>query len=658
MNDVVRIGRYRVDAQLGAGGFAEVWRGFDEGLDDEVAIKVLFEHLSRDTGLARRFLEEARLLRRLASDRIVRVYDVDTLQNGQPYFVMEHAELGTLEARMRAKAAAGQRYSVVEALAISAEMAECLTVVHDFNVVHRDIKPSNVLHTGISVHEQKDELRRGRPARTERMVLGDFGIAHRLDLTLTHGMILGTPLYMAPEMADLSGTVPVDRRADVYSAAIVLYELLTGRTPFTPTWNGVLFVPRGKGPPPSLRATRPDVPPGLEAAMERALSMDPAARFSTAWEWGEVLQHWLLELRDDRPRPGITVRVAALAPSVNTTDSVLLRDLVDLCDSALASVPPLPPALAGRLSATRGRLTGPVRIAVVADSAAQASTVAAVLRPLGNPRRDAAGHDAVVIEAPIPEASALATGPERRELLGAHVFVVVLPVDVARGGALLRSLRRLVRDRVGLVNCVGVALVEPEKGYRIDPQLRSMLSHVYIAPPSMDGDLGDLRGALQEVVVVRGDMLKAMAGFRDLSADLATGSSADVERLDDELERLRIEAHDVDELEVLAEENAGLVDLPETLSADLRRVLGERDLLVRVGLPPDARLELVKDAAARGAARWRSFVNGGRASDRAERAAHVVALSYERLWAEAVRVGGERAGPPRDSHDRRPTAGD
>jgi len=104
---------------------------------------------------------------------------------------------------------------------------------------------------------------------------------------------------------------------------------------------------------------------------------------------------------------------------------------------------------------------------------------------------------------------------------------------------------------------------------------------------------------------------------------------------------LRIGAHELDELEVLAEESAGLLDLPETLGDDLRRVLGERGLSARLGLPPDARLELVKGTAARGAARWRSFVNGGRASDRAERAAHIVALAYERLWTEATELEAE-----------------
>jgi len=651
VTELTRIGRYRVDAKLGAGGFAEVWRGFDEGLDDEVAIKVLFEHLSREKALATQFLEEARILRKLASDRIVRVYDVDTLEAGQPFFVMEHAALGTLEDRMVARATAGQAYSVIEAVAVSAELAECLTVVHDFNVVHRDVKPSNVLYTGIPVHQQKDELRRGLSPRAERMVLGDFGIAHRLDLTQTRGLLVGTPMYMAPEMADLSRTAPVDRRADVYCAAVVLYELLTGHTPFTPTWNGAFYAPRADdSEPPSLRAARPDVPHGLEMAVERALAADPEDRFSTAWEWGEVLQHWLLELRDDHRRRGTTVvRVAPSAPVAKGV-TPLLRSLVDLCDVAL-STPSRSAALTARFQATRARLTGPLRVVVVSESSTTASGVAVALG--GEPLSEGTGEgeesadpvESVIVGTAVPDSPADATDDQRHELMSAHGFVVVLPDDVGRGRALLRSLRRLVRDRIGLVNCVGLALAAPgaEGAYRSDPRLRQTLARVLAAPGPTTADLEHVRRALDGLFSDRREVLKAMGGFRDLGNDLATGPPAETDSLADDLERLRIGAHELDELEVLAEESAGLLDLPETLGDDLRRVLGERGLSARLGLPSDARIELVKGTAARGAARWRSFVNGGRASDRAERAAHIVALAYERLWTEATELEAEGA---------------
>ncbi|MEN3314424.1 MAG: eukaryotic-like serine/threonine-protein kinase [Acidimicrobiaceae bacterium] len=653
MNEVTRIGRYRVDAQIGAGGFAQVWRGFDEGLDDEVAIKVLFEHLSRDKALAEQFLEEARILRKLASDKIVRVYDVDTLEAGQPFFVMEHAALGTLEDRMVARSAAGQPYSVVDALAVAADLAECLTVVHDFNVVHRDIKPSNVLYTSIPVHQQKDEIRRGLSPRSERMVLGDFGIAHRLDLAQTRGLLVGTPMYMAPEMADFSRTTPVDRRADVYCAAVVLYELLTGRTPFTPAWNGAFYVPVNDGHPPSLRLSRPDVPPGLETAVERALSVDPEDRFSTAWEWGEVLHHWLLELRDDHRRPGtIVARVTPSTQSAGREESVLLHNLVDVCDRALDVTPAHLHALATRLRLTRARLTGPLRIVVAAESADQASTVAVSLGPIGlrHARTDRLGEGSrrpdepvAVVGCAVPDSPSDVTDDQRRELLAAHAFVVVLPDDVMRGRALLRSLRRLVRDRMGLVNCVGLAVREGgiDHAYRSDPQLRPLLARVLVAPSATAGHLDGVTREVEGLFVDRSEVLRAMGGFRDLGNDLTSASLPGMDHLADELERLRIEAHELDELDVLAQESAGLLGLPETLADDLRRVLGERSLLARVGLPPDARLELVQGAAARGSSRWRSFVNGGRGSDRAERAAHVVALSYERLWTAAVESDGK-----------------
>ena len=212
------IGRYRVVRLLGTGGFATVYLARDDRLDTDVAVKVLAENWSHDEEITRRFVEEARLLRRCDDDRVVRVHTIEELDDGRPYFVMDYADAGTLADRMLAHVDGGTRYELVEALALSCELADCLTVVHDCGIVHRDLKPSNVL------------FRTSRAG--ERMVLGDFGLARQL-LTATGRTILaGTPEYVAPEQADPARAGAVDERADVYAAAVMFYELVAGGVPF------------------------------------------------------------------------------------------------------------------------------------------------------------------------------------------------------------------------------------------------------------------------------------------------------------------------------------------------------------------------------------------------------------------------------------------
>src|SRR4051812_13199055 len=154
-----RFGRYTGERLLGTGAFATVWLARDEALDAPVAVKVLAENWAHDADVRRRFADEARILRRLESDHIVRVYDVSELADGRPYFVMEYADRPDLAARINERVQRGAQYGVDEALDLSLGIADALAIAHALEVVHRDLKPSNVLFRSVGSHlgDARDE---------------------------------------------------------------------------------------------------------------------------------------------------------------------------------------------------------------------------------------------------------------------------------------------------------------------------------------------------------------------------------------------------------------------------------------------------------------------------------------------------------------------
>ena len=205
-----------MERPLGAGAFATVWLAKDEDLDASVAIKVLAENWSRNADVRRRFVEEAKILRQLDSDRVVRIFTIDELEDGRPFFVMEWADRGTLYDRL-ARRTGGGPLPIAEALGYVIEVAQCLSVVHDFGMVHRDVKPSNVLFRTVAPHQRRSF------GRAERVILGDFGLAKDLVAASGFTIAAGTPAYSAPEQS--RGREPLDHRADLYALTVVLYEL-------------------------------------------------------------------------------------------------------------------------------------------------------------------------------------------------------------------------------------------------------------------------------------------------------------------------------------------------------------------------------------------------------------------------------------------------
>ncbi|HEU4565307.1 MAG TPA: protein kinase, partial [Gemmatimonadaceae bacterium] len=258
--------RYVIEREIGHGGMAIVYVAHDIRHDRAVAVKVLRPELGVLLG-AERFLREIKVVARLQHPHILPVHDSGEV-SGALYYVMPYVEGESLRDRLRRE----KQLPVAEAVRIACEVADALDLAHRRGVIHRDIKPANIL------------LVEGHA------VVADFGIARAVHAaggemweTLTDsGVALGTPAYMSPEQA--VGEASLDARADIYSLGCVLYEMLTGEVPFVGPDGAVALARRFTDEPPSVRAVRPSVPPGIDATVRTALARVPADRFATARE--------------------------------------------------------------------------------------------------------------------------------------------------------------------------------------------------------------------------------------------------------------------------------------------------------------------------------------------------------------------------------------
>jgi eukaryotic-like serine/threonine-protein kinase len=263
----VAAGRYRVERTIGSGGMALVVLARDTELDRPVAIKLLAENLARDAEFRRRFVREARLAAGLAHPNVARIFDAGE-DGDRPYIVMEHVEGETLADVLARRG----RVPPDEAVRLAIQACAGLQHAHDTGLVHRDVKPQNLLL---------------RDDGTLKLV--DFGIARAAETTrLTQaGTILGTAAYLAPEQA--AGD-EVTSAADVYSLGVVLYELLTGRTPYTFETLAELADRSAADPIRPIADLAPGVPPALEDVVMRCLARNPAYRPSSAAELARELR--------------------------------------------------------------------------------------------------------------------------------------------------------------------------------------------------------------------------------------------------------------------------------------------------------------------------------------------------------------------------------
>src|SRR3954465_10228109 len=236
-------GRYRLDAQIGAGGMSTVYRAFDVNLERRVAIKLLHREMSADSDQLERFRREARAVAQLSHPHMVGVIDAGEDEN-RPYIVFEYVEGEPLKDRIRRLG----RLPVAEGVAYAVEIARALECAHSHLLVHRDVKPQNVLIDADG-----------------RAKVTDFGIARSLEaqgLTAT-GRVLGTTDYVSPEQA-LGHEVTV--QSDIYSLGIVLYEMLTGEAPFQGDPQVAVAMKHVREPLPDVQRRRPEISAALAAA--------------------------------------------------------------------------------------------------------------------------------------------------------------------------------------------------------------------------------------------------------------------------------------------------------------------------------------------------------------------------------------------------------
>src|SRR5919108_2034268 len=266
-------GRYRIVRKLGAGGMANVYLAEDEDLGRRVAIKILNDRYANDEAFIERFRREAKSAAGLSHPNIVSIYDRGEAE-GTYYIAMEVIEGRSLKELILTRGA----LPVSQAITFAKQLLEALRFAHRHGIIHRDIKPHNVL---VSTDE--------RAKRHEtRLKVTDFGIARHGASQMTEaGPIMGTAQYLSPEQAR---GAPVTAASDLYSAGVVLYEMLTGKVPF----NGdsaieiaMKHVNDAPRPPSHLRS---EISPELDQVVLRALAKEPEDRYQTAEDFIEDLE--------------------------------------------------------------------------------------------------------------------------------------------------------------------------------------------------------------------------------------------------------------------------------------------------------------------------------------------------------------------------------
>jgi hypothetical protein len=344
MTDPPFFGAYQVDSLLGSGGFADVFLCYHPGLETRVAVKVLHPHLARMPEIRERFLLEAQVLWRADSDRVIQVTHVDQLPDGRPYFVMRHADRGSLSDLLNAhRERTGGLHSLRETIGLAIDLIDCLEVLRDRNLVHRDLKPSNVLVKSIGTPDHERTERFGLAA-DERLVLADFGLAKRLTEGVNQiSTLAGTPAYMAPEVID--AFADVTWRVDLFAMGVIVFEIAAGSVP----WPERTMIDHARGVDLShvrIGRWRNDFPAAFDEVIHRALAADPADRYESPAAFAQAL--------------GALLGGPAPVPAGTPGSVDRVRVLLDELDPHVQA-PQLRPVLA----AARAALDAPVRIGVI-----------------------------------------------------------------------------------------------------------------------------------------------------------------------------------------------------------------------------------------------------------------------------------------------------
>jgi serine/threonine protein kinase len=305
-------GKYRVERVLGVGGMGYVVAALHEQLEQRVAVKLLVPELAEDQDAAARFLREARAAVRIQSEHVARVLDVGELDNGAPYMVMEFLSGRDVARELEAV----KNFEIGTAIDYVLQACEAVAEAHAIGVIHRDLKPANLFLT-----------RRADGSPLVKVL--DFGISKAITLgggpmnaspSLTAAQsLLGSPAYMSPEQARRPKSV--DTRTDIWALGVILYEFLTGETPFPGESPLEVLTAALADPMPSIWAVRQDVPRELEAVVAKCLEKRPDDRHQTVAEFAEALRPFAPaeSMRSISRISGILRSVAPPSPEPGTT---------------------------------------------------------------------------------------------------------------------------------------------------------------------------------------------------------------------------------------------------------------------------------------------------------------------------------------------------
>ena len=333
MSELQRLGKYQITEVIGRGAMGVVYKAFDPNIRRTVAIKtVRLESVDegRATSMLARFKNEAQAGGRLSHPGIVAIYEYGE-ESGLAHIAMEYIEGNSL----REYLSRGTRFNEADVVSIMAQLLDALAYAHEQGVWHRDIKPANLI-----------------VMRSGKLKIADFGIARIDSSNLTHvGAVMGTPGYMAPEQ--YTGT-QVDSRVDIFSAGVVLYELLTGVKPFAGRVEAVAYkVCHENPPPPSQAASERNVAPKYDAIVARAISKLPEQRYQSAKQFRSALL--------DAHAAPVSAALSEETIITELVPTMRVEPTNPLASSRSTAPPPgWDPALLRQIESHFARLVGPV----------------------------------------------------------------------------------------------------------------------------------------------------------------------------------------------------------------------------------------------------------------------------------------------------------
>ena len=313
------LGKYQILDRLGRGGMADVYKGYQPGLDRYVAVKVMHAHLAEDADFITRFKREAKSVAELRHPNIVQVFDFD-VQGEIYYMVMEYIAGGeTLKQRMQALSAQHQRLPIEQTLDIMIKLSDALAYAHDKGMIHRDIKPANVLVPSL-----------------DRPVLSDFGIARLLGETglTASGAMIGTPAYMSPEQGRGEHG---DARSDIYSLGIVFYEMLTGKPPYDADTPFAIILKHINDPLVPPHTLIDPMPEAIERIVLKCLAKEPGDRFASMADLRDALRDAQSSIGREKATSTIAAAAATAVPIKPPLETVPAAPIEPIAPAAAVS---------------------------------------------------------------------------------------------------------------------------------------------------------------------------------------------------------------------------------------------------------------------------------------------------------------------------------